>query len=101
MIYNVIWTEFAKQNLSDIILYYSKNGFNSIANNIKKRIIASISLLENNPNIGKQKIILNKEYKFIVSGLYKIIYRVQENSIYIITIFDSRRDPNQIIFENK
>lgn len=53
MIHNVIWTEFAKQNLSDIILYYSKNGFKTIANNIKKRILVSISLLENNPNIGK------------------------------------------------
>jgi mRNA-degrading endonuclease RelE of RelBE toxin-antitoxin system len=49
-----------------------------------------------NPFIGQQEEYLahlNKGHRRLIEGNYKIIYRVQDDVIYVTDIFDSRQDP--------
>lgn len=37
-----------------------------------------------------------REYRRLIEGHYKIIYRIENDSVYIVDIFDSRQDPNKM-----
>lgn len=39
---------------------------------------------------------LNLSHRRIIEGNYKIIYRVDSNTIFITDIFDSRQDPSKM-----
>ena len=39
---------------------------------------------------------INPNYRRIVSGNYKILYRVENDKIIIFAIFDTRQNPNKL-----
>jgi toxin ParE1/3/4 len=39
---------------------------------------------------------LNQGHRYLVTGNYKIIYRVIEDDIYIIDVFDCRQNPTKM-----
>ena len=42
---------------------------------------------------------LEKEYRYILSGNYKIIYKVEDSYIIITDVFDARQNPSKMIGE--
>jgi len=61
-------------------------------------VVKSI-LLESNPLIGTKELLLTGrpfDYRFVVEGNYKIIYRVNENIVRIVSVFDCRQNPREI-----
>ena len=38
----------------------------------------------------------NKEYRYLVSGHYKIFYRLNGKTIYIVAVFDTRQHPKKL-----
>jgi len=55
--------------------------------------------LETFPESGaRQEFLSNqhKQYLYLIEWNYKVIYRIEEQVIYIIQIFDSRQDPNKM-----
>jgi toxin ParE1/3/4 len=68
-------------------------------NEIRDRILAKADKLLDNPYLGQQEEYLDhlgKTHRRMIEGNYKIIYRVQGESIYITDIFDSRQDPSKM-----
>jgi hypothetical protein len=62
--------------------------------------ILDVSQLEQFPLSGAIKSNLAKvigEYRYLIRGRnnYKIIYRVEGDTVYIVDIFDCRRDPDE------
>jgi toxin ParE1/3/4 len=93
--HRIIWTEFAKGNVKEIYSYIALDSENR-AKSVIQKILYSVTNLEEFPLIGSIEsnlALIKKDYRFIISGNYKIIYKLNENSIYIMTVFDSRRDP--------
>lgn len=89
----VIWTNEAFDDLLQIEDYlgYSKS------QKVIDKIIARARQLEDFPLSGKvQPTQTRQEYRFLVEGLYKIIYSYRANKIYINTIFDTRQDPDKL-----
>jgi len=77
----IIWTDFAIDNLKGIFDYYSENATKKVAHRIKKQILASTKQLIDYPESGQvefnlQK--LNQNHRYLVSGNYKIIYRIND-----------------------
>lgn len=96
---NIVWTDFAIENLKDIFDYYSARANKKIAVKILKQILKSTKQLEDNPELGQIEFHLERlkqNHRYLVSGNYKVIYKVFENQIIIIDIFDTRQNPKKI-----
>ena len=97
----IVWTKFAIFELKGIYKYYKCNASISVAWNIKKKIFASVKQLQNRPLSGAiEDNLIDSEhkYRYLVEGNYKIIYRCNNEIIYIIDIFDCRRNPEDMKF---
>ncbi len=100
----IIWTDFAIENLKDIFDFYSTTASKKIANKIKNDIFKSVKLLVRYPKLGQIELYLeklNKEYRYILSGNYKIIYKVQDKNIIISDVFDVRQNPIKMNDESR
>ncbi|MBP7174137.1 MAG: type II toxin-antitoxin system RelE/ParE family toxin [Cloacibacterium sp.] len=100
----IIWTDFAIENLKDIFDYYSVKANKKIAHKIRKSIFASTKQLINHPKSGQIEFNLERlkqNHRYILSGNYKVIYRVFENQIIIYDVFDTRQDSIKMNDENR
>ena len=94
----------ADTRLTEIYKYYDREVSEETALRIVNRILDAIEELERLPSIGAIELRLQKldlVYKYIVVDNYKIIYRVEQDIIYINDIFDGRQDPHKIGIRNK
>lgn len=95
----ITWTDFAISNLKDIYDYYLEKANRKVANKIRDNILKTTKQLTIQPESGQIEPHLknfSKEYRYLVIGNYKIIYRIYENSILINDVFDTRQHPNKI-----
>ena len=97
----VIWTELAKYKLKEAFQYYKEVAGIKVANSIKEKIYGKTRKLSRHPEIGQKEnnpIVVALDYRYLVSGNYKIVYRVMntEKIILIAAIFDTRQDPDQL-----
>lgn len=57
-----------------------------------------------NPNSGPIEpnlTTLNKNHRYLLSGHYKLIYRIVDNEIIINDVFDTRQNPTKMNDENR
>jgi len=96
---NVIWTRSALRELQDIYEYYLENVSLQMAENIRKNVLASSKQLGQNPfsGIAERKLSDgNKEYRSVIRGHYKIIYRIENDDLKIVDVFDTRQNPPKL-----
>lgn len=101
MIWRIIWSEFAEQQLDTIYTYYCEKAGISVSKKLLVGIIEAPDLLKSNPEAGQIELSLQrfeKEYRFIVHKNYKIIYSVdfKNQAIQIADVFDARQSPTRI-----
>jgi len=95
----LVVTEPAKWHLQDIHDYYKYKVSVRIANKIKTGILEKLRYLQQHPLSGQEEENLRElglEHRRMVQGNYKIVYRIEKNTIYVTDIFDSRQDPAKI-----
>ena len=100
----IVWTNFAIRNLKDIFDYYAIEVNKKLAHKIRKKILKSSKQLLKNPNSGQIEpnlTILNKNHRYVISGHYKLIYRIVGNEIIINDVFDTRQNPTKMNDENR
>ncbi|RYH71905.1 type II toxin-antitoxin system RelE/ParE family toxin [Flavobacteriaceae bacterium 144Ye] len=100
----IIWTDFAIENLKDIFDYYSNKASNKTAHKIRKQILSSTKQLIKNPESCQLELNLEKleqNHRYLVSGNYKIIYRINENELIINDVFDTRQNPIKMNDKNR
>ena len=90
----VIWTEPALYELNQVYEYYRANYSESAAVKIFNRLVDAADSLLPFPNIASIEDLLKhrKEgFRSLVEGNYKIIYYVEDDTVYIATLWDSAR----------
>ena len=95
----VDWTIYATKKVEEIFKYYLERVNYRTGQNIIQTIIKKTEDLEKNPFLGQTEDLLKnykKDYRYLVSGNYKIIYLVKSKSIDIVTVFDTRQNPTKI-----
>jgi len=100
--YKVIWSNLAKEDLKDIIEYIAeKNLLN--ARNILKDIKKKTSNLYSFPIRGRivpelksQGII---QYRELIISPWRIIYKISEDNVYVLSVLDSRRNIEDILLK--
>ena len=94
----IIWQDEAVAHLKEIRRYISKDS-KIAAKNVARKIKNSVDRLANHSFIGQEEGSLRnlaKEDRYLVMGSYKVIYRVKNHTIYILAVFDTRRNPQSI-----
>jgi plasmid stabilization system protein ParE len=94
----IIWSSRAKIDLFEILdYYYKRNGTKTYSRKINSKIRKSIKLLKKYPFIGFRTDI--QFVRNLITGHFCIFYEVGDESIDIITIWDSRQNPDNLILE--
>ena len=97
----IIWSVSAKEDVHEIYTYHKVVTNLLIAKSIKAKIFSETRLLIKHKGMGRieeNKNVVNRGYRFLVSGNYKIVYRViDEKSILIAAVFDCRQNPDKMM----
>ena len=91
----IVWTEAAKSELKYILEFYSfRNKSKSYSQNLHKKIQSELSLLILQPEIGKKTDIIN--VRGLIIENHVVYYEVSEIHIIILSVWDSRQNPNRL-----
>ncbi|MCB0521565.1 MAG: type II toxin-antitoxin system RelE/ParE family toxin [Lewinellaceae bacterium] len=97
----VTWTHPAMRSLKRHYDYRKSNSGTDAARKFRKSLFDATSRLRNFPRLGKEEksiVYKDKEYRSLIEGVYKIIYRIEGMEIFIIEVFDTRQDQDKLIF---
>lgn len=95
------WTEYSKNELRKIFLYYKSKSNLKTAKNKVEEISKEVLILEKFPFIGQKEELLvdrKEEFRYFLYDNHKIIYYVdlEINLVEIVDIFDCRQEPLKI-----
>jgi plasmid stabilization system protein ParE len=98
MVRRIIWSKNALRDKVQILDYWHKRiGTKTYSRKLDKELRHSIKNLEKFPKLGRR--LENTEIHFIVRENYQIFYKYKDEEIRILHIWDSRRDPEDLIIE--
>lgn len=90
----IIWSKFAQQDRYNILDYWIKrNKSISYSKKLNRIFIDTTDLISKHPKIGKQTELAGIRYKIVRDYLFT--YRETSDYIEILTIWDSRQDPEK------
>lgn len=95
----ILWTDKAKADLRTIFDYYCLETSEKIAHQMIHKLLKKTTQLSKNPKSGAVEPYLGHlkfEYRRLVEGHYKIIYRIQDTKVFINRVFDSRQNPYKL-----
>lgn len=99
--FQVFWTVEAVNDLSDIVSYIASDR-SLTSQNIYRLIKEKCQTLTLFPEQGKISPELKElgltRYREIVVDVWRILYVIRDRNIYILSVFDSRRDLEKMIF---
>lgn len=100
--YTVYWTKIAQDDFIEIIEYISLDS-QSIAEEIFEKIKKQTMKLESFPERGRIVPELDfhniNNYRELIITPWRIIYRIEEQKVYILSMIDSRRNFEDIILK--
>ncbi len=98
MVKQVTWTYRAQQDRIEILRYWRiRNQSNAYSKKLNLLIKKAISLIAVYPHIGRQTTIEGIRVKLVID--YLIFYEVRDDQIFILSIWDNRRDPEKIPYQ--
>ena len=100
--YKVKWTSNAKEDLLNIVAYI-KDDSPDIAKEVYQKIKKKANSSNFFPLRGRVVPELQKEgitmYRELISSVWRIIYKIDNDTIYIMAIFDSRQNVEELLLQ--
>ena len=100
--YKVQWTSNAKEDLLNIVAYIKEDS-PTIARDVYQKIKSKANSSNFFPLRGRVVPELQKEgitmYRELISSVWRIIYKVDNDTIYIMAIFDSRQNVEDLLLQ--
>ena len=88
----IIWTERALVDLEDIAEYISKDSVRYAKVTIDN-LVNETKRIHTNPFIGRMIPEVNQEsFRELIKGNYRIMYKIEGDNIYILTVHHSARE---------
>lgn len=96
----ILWTHRSLLDLEEIVEFFSLIASNEIGFKVVGSIHQKVDILKSQPKLGKIETFgktVFLEYRALIEGNYKVIYRIDEpnDTILIARVFDTRRDPKK------
>ena len=93
---------FAQDDLNEIIEYYSSYSQNYVETTISE-FEENVMSLQQHPKSGRIIPELERQgitqYRELIQGYYRIIYKISKDKIIVLTVIDGRRNFEEIIIE--
>ena len=91
----IVWTTLARRERDAIFDYWNKrNESNHYSKKLNLIIYQKIDLLKSNPFIGIETDF--KPYRILLFENYGLVYRSEEELLYIISVWDNRQNPSKL-----
>jgi len=91
----IVWTYKARLDRFSILKYWAKRNKSKIySSRLNELFVQAVLTIRKYPRIGKKTDIERVRVKIVRD--YLIFYKIVDQEIIILTIIDSRRDPNLI-----
>jgi toxin ParE1/3/4 len=101
--YDIEFTQFAESDLNEIATYIAENDDISKAVKVYLTLKETILALNESPKRGRivpeLKRIKVMDYREIIVNPFRIIYRVEDKTVFIIAVFDGRRQIDDILYQ--
>lgn len=82
-----------------LLEYLEKNWGKKVADEFKERVDKKILQLSETPNIGKDGRQVSNVKRIVITKHNKLFYMIKSKTIYLITLFDIRQDPQKNKYE--
>ena len=103
--YEISLTDLAKQQIRQIAKYIRMEFGKHHGDKFIQEVRHTRRLIESNPSVGIVEPLLAERavmYRsFVMNRLNKIVYRIDDDVIYIVAFWDVRRDPDSLASEVK
>ena len=101
MNYEIIWSNFAENQLDEIFEYYVEKASLRVAKNLLQELLTEPNRIVDNPEMFQiEDLLIDREdtYRYLICKNYKIIYSVDQKLklIKIADVFDTRQNPTKI-----
>ena len=100
--YKIIFSRYSEEDLIEIIEYYNSVNV-EFSMNLFYAIEERVNKLKDYPELGRIVPELEEQdivdYRELIEGNYRIIYEIQEQSIIIHAIVDSRRNLEELLIK--
>ncbi|MBZ9729507.1 type II toxin-antitoxin system RelE/ParE family toxin [Salegentibacter sp. JZCK2] len=93
--YKILWTDHALSELNDTIEYLEKKWTERELKNFSRKLDHTIELISKNPELF-QVFKKNDVRRAVVAKFNNLCYRVNDDTIEILSIFSNRQDPDKI-----
>lgn len=91
--YKIIWTDEALTNLADIIDYLEHRWTDREIRNFARLLNRQINAIQLNPELFPTSQTSKRLRKSVLSKQTTIYYRIDNDEIRIVTLFDNRQNP--------
>jgi plasmid stabilization system protein ParE len=91
----------AERQLVNLFNYLEENWSESVKKDFIIKLDKRIDIIKNQPEAFPVSTIKSQVYKCVITKQTTLYYKFDQNRIYIITIFDTRQNPNKIKGELK
>jgi|AntRauTorckE6833_2_1112554.scaffolds.fasta_scaffold25406_2 toxin YoeB len=90
----VVWSERAqKEKLKILDFWIQQNKSTSYSEKLNSVIEETLELLKNHPEIGR-KTDIGEDIRMKFIGNYEVFYQLTKETIYILSIWNTRRNPS-------
>lgn len=93
---NVVISKTAKRKLENLFEYLIENWSLKVKSDFVKKLDRSIHLIKENPESFPQSKKIKGLHKFVITKQTTLYYRFSSQRIIIVTIFDTRQNPNKL-----
>ncbi|MEL1243671.1 type II toxin-antitoxin system RelE/ParE family toxin [Flavobacterium sp. DGU11] len=93
--YKLFWTELADKELEEAIAYLEENWTDREIKNLFVKLDTTLKILASNPFIFQISDIEEDIRRAVVAKYNSLYYRINDNSIEIISFYNNRKNPNK------
>ncbi|MFA4851096.1 MAG: type II toxin-antitoxin system RelE/ParE family toxin [Bacteroidales bacterium] len=94
--FNIVWSDEAKFNLSRIIDYFETTWSEKELRKFFQRLEKTLQLIAKNPQLFRLTNRRKNVRKCVFSRQTSIYYKFENDTLYLITLFDNRQDPKKL-----
>ena len=88
----IVLSSEASRQLTDLFSYLEEEWSLIVRRKFQKKLDRSLKVIKLSPNAFPASIIFPECRRCIVTKQTSIIYKIQENTIFIVAVFDNRRE---------
>ncbi len=100
--FRVLWAEAAVGDLEDLVSFVAMDSEGD-ADRLLRRLEARAATLESSPGRGRVVPELARfgmrRWRELVVRPYRLVYRIEGDTVIVLAVFDGRRDPEDLLLE--